>query len=86
MPSVAAGTFSIHIRGSALQDSLCEWVGDSGAWGVWGTVFAFGHVYGIWKFPGQGLNWCHSSDNAGSLNCCVMRELQDGFFKRQNNT
>lgn len=25
-------------------------------------------------FQGQGLNWHHSSDNAGSLNCCATRE------------
>ena len=29
--------------------------------------FFFGH--GMWKFPGQGPNPCHRSDNAGSLTC-----------------
>ena len=35
----------------------------------------------MWKFPGQGLNLCHSSDprycsdNAGSLTCCIARKL-----------
>ena len=27
----------------------------------------FGHAHGMWKFPGQDSNPCHSSDNAGSL-------------------
>ena len=37
-----------------------------------------------WKFPGKGLNPCHSSDlshcsdNTGSLTCCTTRELQKG--------
>ena len=29
----------------------------------------------MWKFPGQGLNACHSSDNTGFLTCCTTREL-----------
>ena len=35
----------------------------------------------MWKFPGQGSNLCqtsdlsHSNGNAGSLTCCVTREL-----------
>ena len=41
----------------------------------------FGCAHGMCKFPGQGLNPCHSSklsrssDNAGSLTCCAIREL-----------
>jgi len=37
------------------------------------VTFFLGHVCGMWKFPGQGLNLCHSSDlsyssdNTGSL-------------------
>ena len=37
--------------------------------------FLFGHTCGIWKFPGQLLNLCHSShpscynDNTGTLTC-----------------
>ena len=30
---------------------------------------------GLWKFPGQGSNPGRSSDNAGSLTCCAIREL-----------
>ena len=29
----------------------------------------------IWKFPGQELNLCHSSDNAGCLTHCTTKEL-----------
>ena len=37
----------------------------------------FGHACGMWKFPGQGSNPCHSSDNnAGSLTHCATRELR----------
>ena len=38
---------------------------------------------GMWKVlgqgsnPGQGLNLCHSSDNARHLICCATRELHD---------
>ena len=37
--------------------------------------FLFGHIHGMWKFPGKGLNLYHSSDpshwgdNTGSLTC-----------------
>ena len=40
---------------------------------------------GMWKFPGQGLNPCHSSDlsrcsgNAGSLTCRATRELPENL-------
>ena len=37
--------------------------------------FFFGHTYGIGKFPGQGLNLHHSSDNAGPLTHWATREL-----------
>lgn len=26
------------------------------------NVNFFGHAYGMWKYPGQGLNTCHRSD------------------------
>ena len=29
----------------------------------------------MWKFPGQGLNLSHNSDNAGSLTHCTVREF-----------
>ena len=38
-------------------------------------VCLFGHAYSIQKFPGQGLNPCHSNDNAKSLTCWATREL-----------
>ena len=44
--------------------------------------FFFGHVHHMWKFPGQGWNLHHSSnqsDNTGSLTHCVTRELQPLF-------
>ena len=43
--------------------------------------FPFGQALSMWKFLGQGLNPCHSSDlnpcsdNAGSLTHCAAREL-----------
>ena len=40
-------------------------------------LFSFGQAQGIWKFPGQGLNQHHSSDNTGSLTCWATRELQE---------
>ena len=40
-------------------------------------IYFFGHTRGMWKFPGQGLNLRHSSDNACSLTHCATRELQD---------
>ena len=33
---------------------------------VWGF---FGHTCGIWTFPSQGWNPCHSTECAGSLTC-----------------
>ena len=41
------------------------------AWSI-GSLFFFsssllGCAHSIWKFPGQGLNLPHSSDNVGSL-------------------
>lgn len=30
--------------------------------------FLFGHTRGMWKFPGQGPNYCHSRDPSGSSN------------------
>ena len=43
--------------------------------------FFFGHTWGMWKFPGQRSNSCHSShlshcsDNTASINHWVMSEL-----------
>ena len=34
-------------------------------------LFFFGHTYDMWKFPGQGLNPCHHSDQSHS------RTMQD---------
>ena len=45
----------------------------------------FDCTWGMWKFPGQGLFPCYSSnqnrcfDNAGSLTRCATRELQNKF-------
>ena len=42
----------------------------------------FGHMHGMWKFLGQGLNLSHSSDpsccsdSARSLTCCTKWEIQ----------
>ena len=51
--------------------------------------FFFGCVHSMWKFPGQGLNQCHSSDlsrcsdHARSLILCATRELLfTWYFKR----
>ena len=38
-------------------------------------VYIFGLAHGMWEFWGQGLNLCHSSDNAGSLTHWATREL-----------
>ena len=41
----------------------------------------FGHTHGMWKFPDQESNLCHSNDpsccsgNARSLTHCIVREL-----------
>ena len=37
--------------------------------------YFFGCTRGIEKFPGQGLNLCHSCHNTGSLTCYTTREL-----------
>ena len=34
----------------------------------------------MWKFPGQGLNPSHSSDNTGSFNGWATRESLTHFF------
>ena len=45
------------------------------------TFFFLGYACGLWKFPGQGSNPCHSSDpgccsdNSRSLTCCATRKL-----------
>ena len=41
--------------------------------------FEGGCACGIWKFLGQELNPCHSSDDAGSLTCCATRKLWKHF-------
>lgn len=44
-------------------------------------VWLFGRTQSMWKFPGQGSNPSHSSnqnhfiDNAVFLTCCATREL-----------
>ena len=49
----------------------------------WSPNFFFGQAHRFRKFPGQGLNLCHSSDlrccsdNVRSLACCATRELPD---------
>ena len=54
------------------------------------VLFCFSHTHGMWKFPGQELNLCYSSDpshcsaNAGSLTCCAIRDLQMKSFKRKS--
>ena len=39
----------------------------------------------MWKFQGQGMNLCHSSDNVRSLTCCTPREYLDFKLINQNN-
>ena len=39
------------------------------------VLFVFDRAQGMQKFPDQGLNPYHSSDNAGSLNHWAIREL-----------
>ena len=43
-------------------------------------IFIFGHAHGMWNIPGQGLNLCHSSNNAESLTHCATREPRSFFF------
>ena len=40
----------------------------------------FGHACGMWKFPGQGLSLCHSSDNARCLTWWAAGELLGSLF------
>ena len=50
------------------------------------TYLFFGCPCGMWKFPGQGSNLCHSGDpchscgNAGSLICCPQGNFQLSFL------
>ena len=52
--------------------------------------FFFVYAYRIWKFPGQGLNPCHSSHpshctvNAGYLTYCATGELLESSLKFAN--
>ena len=49
--------------------------------------FFLDHTHGMWKFPGQGLNLRHSSnqsyssDNTGSLTHWAKRELPPNLLK-----
>ena len=42
----------------------------------------FGRDCSVWKFPGQGSNLRHNSDNAASLTHCATRELREGLLYR----
>ena len=48
---------------------------------VYTCIYIFGRTHGMWKFLGQELNLCHSSnlsycsENAESLTSCATREL-----------
>ena len=48
--------------------------------------FFFGHAHSMWKFLGQGLNQCHSSNlshsskNTGSLTHCTTREFHLSLY------
>ena len=42
---------------------------------VTSLCYCFSQAHGIQKFPSQGSNLCHSSDNADSLTHCATREL-----------
>ena len=58
------------------------------------SYFFFGHTCSIWKFPGQGLNPCHSSnpscysENARSLTSCATREKSNSsnFYETVKNS
>ena len=54
-----------HITGTCFAERLCL---------CWSKIlnpvhwiFALGHTHSMQKFPGQGSNLSHSSDNVGSL-------------------
>ena len=62
-------------------------------WCIWkGSVisctytYIFGHALSMWKFLGQGLNTCHSSDNARSLTLKATRKylrfLKNWIFRK----
>jgi len=46
-------------------------------------LFVFGCACGLQKFPGQGLNPCHSSDNAVSLTHQATMELHSAHFREK---
>ena len=60
---------------------VCLKYKDSRQWTPWRQVsymhlfLLFGHAHGMQKYPGQGSNPCHSSNNAGYLTCWATREL-----------
>ena len=60
-----AGVFTIHVSYG----------------NIYHTFFFFYHICSMWKFPGEGLNLCHSSDpshcsvHARSLTHCTTGEL-----------
>ena len=46
--------------------------------------FLFTCTCGMWKFPGQGQNLRHCSDNARSLTCCITRNPLTGLCFHEN--
>ena len=48
--------------------------------------FFFGCAHGMWKFPGQGLNQSHSSDNTESLTTRLPGKLQDCTFMQRSQS
>lgn len=72
----------------------CHWAPPKGQWASvckW-VLFVFGHTCGMWKFPGQRSELGHSihpswfSDDAGSLTCCIVGELQVSHYKAWHNS
>ena len=57
-----------------------QWLTTSkkGQGGIRPLFFSFSHAHNMQKFPGQGLNLHHSSDNTRSLTCWATREFQSG--------
>ena len=48
-------------------------------------ILFFGRTCGMKKFPGQGSNPCHSSDNTESLTGCATEELLLNVFKNSRS-
>ena len=53
LPNYSLGLMTMSVLQHANQNSF--------------SFSFFGHACGMWKFPGQGSNLRHSSNNAGSL-------------------